>query len=288
MANELTDARDDTLTAPDVMRDLNEYRDAVAAATAVTPERWADSYDTARYGRPSETILRVRGELADVMTGLVAAAEPGYIYGTDHGRINPHKWANPGPGPRDVSTLFDLYDPGAMDDVSTSVVVILDQSGSMGHRAGELSETLWAMAHIARAGDIDLTVIGFGAPGDTVTLFDDTDPTPGDRVRLIDANGSSTDPRDALRFAAAKLTDPDAGTNRAMLIMTDGQIDWSARDETARLIRGMANEGIATGSYFLGGGDPVIGADYARVSFELTELPELMAEMVLDQMARFA
>lgn len=275
--------RDRVLAAPDVARDLADYRAATDAANAVLPPVYDPPFPT-RYGVPTDTARSVRDRLADVLAGMVAGSMPGVILGTDHGRINSRRWATP--GAIDPRSLFDRFDPGALDDISGSLVVILDQSGSMSGQAGELSETLWAVAHMARAGDLDLVVVGFGAPGDTVTLFGPDDSTPGERVRVIGADSGSTDPRDALRFALARLTDPGVGRNRVCLMMTDGVLDYAARAESESLVRAMRDQGIATGTYYLGGDLGTLGAEYETESWDLTGLPDLVAQMVMDQVSR--
>jgi hypothetical protein len=183
--------------------------------------------------------------------------------------------------------MFDRFDPGAIDDIGTSAVVILDLSGSMAPEGRGLSDAFWAICHVARSADIDLTVIGFGTRADTVTLFDDTDPTPGEMVRQLRPNSPSTDPRDAVAFALAKLTDPDAKPNRLCLIMTDGSLDYMAKGPTARAFGAMSEAGISTGSFFYGSyGAPEVGADLAVTSDDLADLVELFGQMAFDQMAR--
>ena len=248
ISESLSEALSDILSAEDVARELEDYREALESAKSQEPGREScDRIGGERYGSPSNEALSVRSQLVDTLARLSAAAEPGWLRGESSGRVNAVKLSDP---LSDPASLFDRFDPGALEDVSTSVVVLVDQSGSMGHLEAELSEAIWAMSHAAARSEVELTILGFST-GEPVTLRGSEDGAPSERVRIV-GTGGGTEPSGALRFAWRRFQETESA-HKVLITLSDGEwhTPYSQSVSNESLIQAMASDGVITAAMLL-------------------------------------
>jgi Mg-chelatase subunit ChlD len=227
---------------------MDDYREALESLENEEPEREDRSshYGGERYGSPSEEAMAARRELVESLHHLTAAAAPGWERATNSGKVKAARLMDP---LRDPNTLFDRYDPGASEEVSTSIVILADQSGSMGGHIAQVSEAIWAISHAAAHAEIELTILGFstGAP---VTLRSVRDGAPSERVALI-GSGGGTDPTEALRFAWRRFQETEA-SHRVLITLSDGEWHMPYGDITGdEMVAAMREEGVITAALLL-------------------------------------
>lgn len=190
------------------------------------------------YVEVTETARRLHVDVSDALLDLKDETEPGWQKRTDSGRLNVRRMLNPS---TDADSMFDRYDAGMMDAAELDVVLLLDVSGSMGTGVFALGEATWAIHHAVDDLEGTCTVITWDSGPHRVIASAGERP---DGRMFVPKSMGGTNPKSALS-EAFRLMSGSATHNRLVVILTDGDWDYSAAG-SEQVIRAMNEEGIVT------------------------------------------
>lgn len=209
---------------------------------------------------PEESYRSMYGSFRKILDRLRQQAEPGWITRETSGKINAARWNRE----RDISTAFDAWDEGVHDSTDLEVVILLDESGSMGGLIGSATNAMWVTKRALDYVGASTTVITFD---DTSrTLYHRNDRAESDNVRFS-FRGGGTDPVDGLAQAARIFARSKSG-QKVLIVFTDG--DWSVRTDkddvtSDEYIQKMNRSGVLTTLGFLT--DPEFSRDGENVFY---------------------
>lgn len=143
--------------------------------------------------------------------------------------------------------VFDEWVDAGDDETSFEVVILLDQSGSMGGTMQDWAcQAMWTIRASFQALDIPVTVIGYD---DTARLlFRPTDTVPSSTYTVV-SSLQSTDPTDALEWASGIFQASEAA-HKLLFSITDGQ--WSMASSVRELMGDMTKMGVKSTLVVLG------------------------------------
>jgi hypothetical protein len=244
---------DDLAGDADVKADLEQVREAIDTAGA-TGDTVGD-LAVGEWGDATTSAMLLEREVSEALLDIKAETESGWTRRTESGRFNARRWATQ--PVLDPESVFDRYDPGALDAASFEIVLLLDVSGSMMGLTRQLSEAAWAIQHAVDHLEAKVTILTYEDRHYVMSVAGDR---PTDRMFNLAALGG-TDPTTALREAWRILGESDART-RIVMTMTDGS--WYGHGQGFEMhaahdtIDAMADDGIVTvlanlGSYVTDG-----------------------------------
>lgn len=162
-------------------------------------------------------------EVSQIMESLRDRVAPGWVYGSDHGKLNVSRIM----AGADFEEMYDEWSEGREDDASVEVVLLLDQSGSM-QQNGKMASAS-SLCHVIRKSlavvDAHVSVYGFSDATRVDVLKGRDDQTVDTDVPVYEIMGY-TYVYEALKrardvFAASECP------NRILFVVTDGI--WSNR-----------------------------------------------------------
>jgi hypothetical protein len=226
----------------DVQADLDQVRQAIDTAGGSGETVGATA--VGEWGDATTSAMLLEREVSEHLLDIKAETESGWTRRTESGRFNARRWATQ--PVLDPESVFDRYDPGALDAASFEIVLLLDVSGSMMGQTRQLSEAAWATQHAVDRLEATITVLTYDERHYVMSVAGDR---PTDRMLNLAALGG-TDPTTALREAWRILGESDART-RVVMTMTDGA--WYGSNGQAfgmadahAVIDAMADDGIVT------------------------------------------
>jgi len=166
--------------------------------------------------QPLPVFVRQFWALNKTLNRLVQKADPGWSSRQPSGRINPMRWAQE----QDFDTAFDLWDEGFHDVVDMEVVILLDESGSMGQVIDNAVNAMWVMKRSLDRIDASSTVISFD--NTSQVLYHRTEKATGQTRYHFSSGG--TNPIDALA-QAARIFERTRKSQKMLIVLTDGE--WS-------------------------------------------------------------
>jgi Mg-chelatase subunit ChlD len=231
--NEWTPATDDTdlrdlineiLTAvhesEDVQNEIKNIQNAMREAAAELDV--AAMRGNGRSASSDEVAASIRSE--NEYRRLYAEMDPGWRYGSDHGRLNVQRAMHALSQPvYEDDDLFDEWDEGIEHEAGIEAFFALDLSGSMSGQADRASAAMWTMKKAIDAVDGTTSVVGFHA--DTFTLYQRGEKLENASINVFPASGGDTAPANAFTQARRVLNQSEA-PNKFFFIITDGQ--WSS------------------------------------------------------------
>lgn len=170
--------------------------------------------------------------VADVLRGLWALMEPGWVYGTPEGtRIDMNRAAS-ARSAEDYETIYDDFEPGQQDSAGLEVVILADESSSTrGNGCSPImSRNLWELRYALQEIDAKVTVLSFQDYCSTMASREDTVTT---REYALLAPSGGTVPAQALEEARRILSGSEM-PNRLLIVLTDGEWFYGYRDEATR------------------------------------------------------
>jgi hypothetical protein len=156
-----------------------------------------------------------QASLSRSLAELLKAADPGWHRGERSGRVNARRWVQD----RDYSTAFDRWDEGVHDAVDMEVVIMIDESGSMGRRIERALNAAWAIKKTLDGIGASTTVITFDT--ESRILFHRTEKAESQSLRYS-YSGGGTNPVDGLE-QAARIFSKTRKTQKILIIFTDGE-----------------------------------------------------------------
>ncbi|MFE9742920.1 vWA domain-containing protein [Streptomyces sp. NPDC006477] len=142
--------------------------------------------------------------------------EPGWEFGTDHGRVNIARAMTADFGDTDI---YDSWDEGREEDSALECVILLDSSGSMGNMMASASEAAWVVKRGVDEVDGLSTIITFD--GYTNKLFSRSERANPSAVRHVADMGGSTRPEQGMREARIIFGQSER-PNKLFVLITDG------------------------------------------------------------------
>lgn len=156
-------------------------------------------------------------EISRVFEGLRDQVSPGWLYGTDEGRLNTNR-AMMG---ADFDEMFDQWDEGREDDASVEMVILLDLSTSM---EGDRIYSASILTHVLRSAlsevDAHVSVYGFSIDEKHVILKGRDDQEQDSDIPIYDTI-HGTEVHSALARASEVFAQSDCA-NRVLITITDG------------------------------------------------------------------
>lgn len=178
---------------------------------------------------------------------LKAKFDPAWERYESSGRLNISRYVRG----EDFDTLFDQWNENIENATSIECVILLDNSGSMsGSKATSAYKAMYA---IKRAMDkIEARTSVFTFNSDVATLYR-ADERATQEIRDGGCTGG-TNPHEALRIATKLLAETERPV-RILFVITDGEWDYSDRDENHDMIERMAQAGVLTAFAYIPDGE---------------------------------
>jgi hypothetical protein len=205
---------DDVLSREDVRREVNRTMRQMLGRSAAEGEMARRVVERS----PSPEYVGLSRQFRKSLERLVRQADPGWHSRESSGRVNPLRWAQE----QDIDSAFDRWDEGLHDAVDLEVVILFDESGSMGQRIDQAIDSMWATKRALDQIGASTTVIGFSF--DARVLYRAKDRASTKARFAYEAGG--TVPVHALR-QASEIFQYSRRAQKILLIFTDG--DWSDR-----------------------------------------------------------
>jgi hypothetical protein len=164
-----------------------------------------------------------------------------------HGQIDAKRFLTRQPWEID---FFRSYDPGALEETDVEAVILVDQSGSMRTRMGEVSGALWATKKALEAMDARVTVLGFA--DQCYVLYQPNDKV-NPRTMQAFATRGGTHPTQALT-QAYRMLKTSRRKIKLLITLTDGewQGDISRQEQ---LVSAIGDLDVVTSLMFITGRD---------------------------------
>lgn len=222
----------------------------------------SDTLSKARWDviTPEESYRLMYGSFRKILDRLRQQAEPGWIARESSGKINAARWNRE----RDISTAFDAWDEGVHDSTDLEVVILLDESGSMGGLIGSATNAMWVTKRALDYVGASTTVITFD--NTSRTLYHRKDRAESDNVRFS-YRGGGTDPVEGLA-QAARIFARSRSSQKVLIVFTDG--DWALNTDkddvtSDEYIQKMNRSGVLTALGFMT--EPAYNRDGGYVSY---------------------
>jgi hypothetical protein len=200
----------------DVQRETQQASDAMNDISSIDVIDF-DGYPH-RAETPSSDMVSAFEFVVREFRKLYAEVEPGWMYGSDTGRLNVTRAMS---NPEDYDDMFDEWDEGREHDTGLEVVISVDLSSSMsnGNNHAKASQALWVIKRALDDVGAKTTVLGFHES--TFGLYDRDHSAEISTWPLFNKLGGSTRPTHSMHLGRRVLTQTDM-PNRLFIIITDG------------------------------------------------------------------
>ena len=145
----LTEIRENPIVAEDIRQRQRQIATA-GGADLLKKTQWEHISPLPEYANQSSGLRKA-------LSRLLQKADPGWDSRTSNGRVNPMRWVQE----RDLDTAFDQWNEGVHDAVDMEVVILLDESGSMGPVMKEAATAMWIVKRALDRIGASTTVITF-------------------------------------------------------------------------------------------------------------------------------
>lgn len=145
---------------------------------------------------------------------LIQKADPGWDRRQSSGKLNASRWYRD----RDIDSAFDMWDEGIGDAFDLEVVIMVDESGSMGSHMRKVLNSMWVIKRAFDKAHVSTTVITFS--DQSRILYHRKDKAEG-QIRYT-FSGAGTNPAGGLAQAARIFSRSDK-SQKILLIFTDGE-----------------------------------------------------------------
>lgn len=199
----------DTEVKNEITRLRNEMANEANVDTLIKSEKYRENVPTPAAGSALHEATR---ELQQLKTKF----EPGWEYGTDHGRVNVQRAMTADFGDTDI---YDSWDEGREEDAALEAVIVIDNSASMRDMMGSASEAAWVIKRALDEVDALSTVFTFNT--ETRKLYGRGEKASQVGVRHVSATGG-TIPEGAMKEARMILGESER-PNKLFVIVTDGR-----------------------------------------------------------------
>lgn len=272
---------DDIHNDDDIQEDAEEMMDAVRAvenngnfvvdAATIQPYRHVEAQDDTKHA-----VRRVQS----IVQQIRASAEPEILRQQTAGRVDARRVLTR----RATDTeIFVKYDEGALDETGMEVVLLMDNSGSMGAAMGNACAAMWAMKRSFDRLGIPCTVLIYDT--DFEVLYRARDKASG-QIPVI-TTGGGTNPTSALK-AALNIFSKSNEPNKVLITVTDG--GWGTTgDQDKAMMKSMRSAGVTSLLLGLDGALFHHGKHYHDVGRDLAsvaELPKAVSALVAEIMRR--
>jgi len=228
--------RTDILDTIQAARELEKI-----ALTNAGSKKYASTYSKA----PAAASKTAADRLTTAMAQLRYDAEPAWVKRVSSGRVNIEAMMQSRGVDLDV---FDEWKDAGDDATSIEVVVLLDQSQSMGGDMVASSEAMWTIKKSCDRLDIPCTVVGYS--NEMSVLYRAESPA-GEQVAVFPVVGGTL-PHAALEAAYRVFAVSDK-RHKVMFAITDG--DWFRRGSATRAVRDIRSLGVSTHLIYLASTD---------------------------------
>ena len=195
---------------------------------------------------PDERYRAMYGVFRKALDRLRQQADPGWFTRQTSGKINVDRWTREG----DLSSAFDAWDEGIHDATDLEVVILLDESGSMGNLIGNATNAMWVTKRALDYIDASTTVLTFD--DSSRTLYHRKEKALPEAFRYS-YRGGGTNPVMGLA-QAARIFAKSKASAKVLIVFTDG--DWGyGGDEhgvdSDQYIQKMNRSGVLTALGFM-------------------------------------
>lgn len=192
------------------------------------------------YIEPDPQYKALSQRFRKVLEALVRQADPGWISREASGRVNPMRWVQE----QSIESAFDRWDDGVHDSLDLEVVILLDESGSMGNDILQATNAMWATKRALDRIEASTTVLCFST--ESRTLYRSSEKA-SHQIRYV-YRGGGTNPVDSLR-QAAEIFEYSHRSQKILIVFTDG--DWhegldNFKVSSEEYIKRMNRNGVVT------------------------------------------
>lgn len=226
----------------------------------------SDILDRARYSAwgVRADYAQKQSNLARSLANLLKSADPGWHKGERSGRVNARRWVQD----RDYSTAFDRWDEGVHDAVDMEVVILIDESGSMGYIMEQALNAAWVIKRTLDGIGASTTVITFDT--ESRILYHRNEKAEASSLRYSYSGGGTT-PIGGLE-QATRIFSRTRKTQRILIVFTDGdwQHEWYDRktyryvsavdsngNDANTVIANLKRSGVVTALGYIGASGPL-------------------------------
>jgi len=193
---------------------------------------------------PDYRFAQSLGAVRKRLQRLLSKADPGWESRESSGRVNPMRWSQE----RDITTAFDSWNEGINDANDMEVVIMLDESGSMGQMISQAVNAMWVMKRALDRINVPATVITYS--NESKILYSRTEKA-GAKIKYAFAAGG-TDPLDGF-IQASQLFSRTTKKRKILINLTDGVWHGSTKDRMTSddYMKKFNREGVTTAVGFL-------------------------------------
>lgn len=223
------------------IRTMNGYNDLVAGKTPTlkSPRR------VERTKLEPEVFANAK-KFGQELVKIRTENEPGWLKRTENGKLHAGRYLTG----CDLDTAFDQYTPGQQEATDLEVVVLLDNSGSMGGSNAEHAyRAMFAIKKGLEAINANCSVIIYNSYAEQLYTADEK---VGNVVKDAGAYGG-TNPEPAVDYAHAVFANSTRSV-KVLITITDGE--WGNTPETDDLVAELRQAGVLTSFAFIGAGKP--------------------------------
>jgi hypothetical protein len=234
LADLLDKIADAAANRQDVMDDALNKQQAIERLSGKVPELPQETYINTT---PEPMYVAASDRFKRELQRLWADVDPGWRRERPAGRLNVQRVLRGD----DLDTVFDEWSEGKQDATSLEVVLLVDNSWSMGRPGMDAaSQSVWAVKRAVESIGGEVTVIGFS--DEAKTLYTKSDKALRSQFRRFGPVGS-TDCDPAIE-AARYIMYYSNKVHRIVLFMTDGA--WDDYYSAERSIKVLHDHGIMT------------------------------------------
>lgn len=225
LANLVSEVLDNKEALEELRNVRSSMKDQASLTSQLSPSRG--------HGKAPVTadMMAKSGQVADVLRQIWAQMEPGWQYGVSEGSRLDMNRAALAREPEDYDYIYDDWQDGQQDNAGMEVVILVDESSSMGSKVGGgylgtgerysevVSKNLWELRNALQEIEAVVTVLTFNAM--CHTLYNRGDTVETAQYIVLQAVGG-TNPDEAIKEARRILNNSEM-PNRLLIVQTDGE-----------------------------------------------------------------
>jgi len=216
LLNEIADVLEESAV---MNREVQDLRDAMNEAALTLDDR--DLHTDYSMQSLDAGMVQHSQRIERELRRIYADVEPGWRYGSSHGRLNVERAANAYYTGSDDEDVFDEWDEGMEQETGIEAVIATDLSGSMwsNNKLTEANKSQWILKRALDSVEAKTTCLGFS--DSNVLLYRSQDKVPTNAWQRFDSGGG-TELNSTVELSRRILNQSEM-PNRLFVVITDGE-----------------------------------------------------------------